>query len=210
MYPISYEADYVEPRNRVTTFFRYFLAIPWMIVAFIYAIAVFFAVVGAWFALVFTGRYPEGLYNFNSGFLRFQSRVQGWFNLQTDEWPSFGFGEDPGYPIRVTVAPRQESYSRAKAFFRGLLALPLWFVIYAIGAIQGGGAGLSWLQIVFRGRQSPGLQNLLSLANAYNTRFMSYAFLLLTETYPPISEQAAAPALPAAGAAELPAATTGS
>jgi hypothetical protein len=95
MYPVTYEADYVRERDRLTTFFRLILAIPWLIVATIYSVAVFFTVLAAWFALLFTGRYPEGLYSFNSGALRFFMRVSGWFSLQTDPWPPFGFGADP-------------------------------------------------------------------------------------------------------------------
>ena len=70
MYPVHFEADYQAEQNRATTFFRIILAIPWLIVAYIYEIAAFFTVVIAWFALLFTGRYPEGLYNLNAGFVR--------------------------------------------------------------------------------------------------------------------------------------------
>ena len=68
MYPISYEADpALEGRNRLTTFFRYIVAIPWLIVASLYGFVAEIAAVIAWFAIVFTGKYPEGLYNFNAG-----------------------------------------------------------------------------------------------------------------------------------------------
>ena len=85
MYPVSYEADAaIEGRNRLTTFFRYFVAIPWVIVAALYGFAASIAAFIAWFALVFTGRYPEGLYNFNAGFLRFITRTNGFCWLLTD------------------------------------------------------------------------------------------------------------------------------
>jgi Domain of unknown function (DUF4389) len=111
MYPVAYEADYVREWDRLTTFFRLILAIPWFIVATVYLIAVFFAVIAAWFALLLTGRYPEGLYSFDSGALRFFIRVSGWFSLQTDPWPPFGFGTHPTYQIRVQISPRAESQS---------------------------------------------------------------------------------------------------
>ena len=41
----------------------------------------------AWFAIVFTGKYPEGLYNFNAGYLRMSGRVNGFEYLLSDEWP---------------------------------------------------------------------------------------------------------------------------
>ena len=69
MYPITYEAaPALDGRNRLTTFFRSIVAIPWQIVQYFYGIAAQIASIIAWFALVFTGRYPEGIYNFNAGF----------------------------------------------------------------------------------------------------------------------------------------------
>ena len=71
MYPISYEADpALEGRNRLTTFFRYIVAIPWLIVASIYGFVAEIAAIVAWFAIVFTGKYPQGIYDFNAGYLR--------------------------------------------------------------------------------------------------------------------------------------------
>ena len=75
MYPVRYEADYVEPQNRAKTFFRlapdHPLVHPGEHLRLVAAVVAFLA----WFALLFTGRYPEGLYNFNVGFLRFTGRV---------------------------------------------------------------------------------------------------------------------------------------
>src|SRR3954468_21457067 len=89
MYPISYEADpALEGRNRLTSFFRYIVAIPWLIVAYIYGIVAEIAAIIAWFAIVFTGKYPEGLYNFNAGYLRMSSRTNSFMYLLTDEFPA--------------------------------------------------------------------------------------------------------------------------
>ena len=60
MYPISYEADAIlDGRSRLTTFFRYIVMIPWHIVAGIYGDSRDLRGLIAWFAIVFTGRYPE-------------------------------------------------------------------------------------------------------------------------------------------------------
>ena len=75
MYPVHYEADFQSEQNRATTFFRIILAIPWLIVGYVYEIAAFFTQVVAWFALLFTGKYPEGLYKLNAGFVRYRIRT---------------------------------------------------------------------------------------------------------------------------------------
>src|ERR1700743_1451163 len=122
MYPVTYEADFKPEQNRATTFFRIILAIPWLIVAIVYYIVASFTHLFAWVAVVILGRYPEGLYNLNSGFVRYFVRLSAWVYLQTDEWPPFGIADDPSYPIRVEVAVPAEQQRRLTALFRILLA----------------------------------------------------------------------------------------
>ena len=112
MYPVRYQADYVERRSRLRTFFRWLLIIPHLIVAYVFGIAAVFSVLIAWFVLVFTARYPRGLYDFNSGMLRFFTRFNGYRWLVTDAFPPFGIAPDDNYPVRVHVDPPQERYSR--------------------------------------------------------------------------------------------------
>ena len=66
-YPVTFKADYVEKRSRLTTFFRLLLAIPHLIAVFFYGLAAGVVVIVAWFALLFTGRYPQGMYDFVAG-----------------------------------------------------------------------------------------------------------------------------------------------
>ena len=73
-YPVTFEADYVERRNRLTAFFRLILAIPLCIWLLRLRIVAEIALVIAWFAIVITGRYPRGLYDFVAGFTRFATR----------------------------------------------------------------------------------------------------------------------------------------
>ena len=81
----------------------------------------------AWFAIVFTGKYPEGLYNFNAGYLRMISRVYGFEYLLNDEWPPFGGDDAPDYPVRVGVPPPLDEYNRLKTGFRLIVGIPVWF-----------------------------------------------------------------------------------
>src|SRR6476619_7348464 len=88
-YPVQYEADYVERRSRLTTFFRLILAIPHYIVLTVYGFIAMFAVVAAWFVLLFTARWPQGLYDFVAGVLRYSARLYGYIHLATDAYPPF-------------------------------------------------------------------------------------------------------------------------
>lgn len=209
MYPVRYEADYVEQQSRAITFFRWLLVLPWYILGSIYAIGAFVVAFLAWFAILFTGRYPEGLYGFNAGFLRFQARLFGFLWLQTDQWPPFGFEWAPDYPVRAEVDPPLERYNRWKTAFRLIVGIPVMFMITLFAYLYPLAATIAWFHIVFTGRTSGGIHNVLTVGLAYQLRANAY-FLLLTETLPPVSDQEPAPnvagPLPAAALAATPAA----
>ena len=193
MYPISYEADAVlEGRNRLTSFFRYIVAIPWLIVAAIYGFVAELAAIIAWFAIVFTGRYPQGIYDFNAGYLRMYSRVYSWLHLMNDEWPPFGGDEAAGYPIRIGVAPPLDQYSRLKTGFRLIVGIPVYLLAIVQSLILYVCAIIAWFAILFTGRLPEGLFNPMRSALAYLTRGTGY-FLLLTEDYPPFSYEETGP-----------------
>jgi hypothetical protein len=202
MYPVHFEADFQSEQNRATTFFRIILAIPWFIVAYVYEIVALFTVFFAWVAIVITGRYPEGLYKLNAGFVRYYVRTFAWIYLQTDEWPPFGISDDPNYPIRVNIGPPEEKQSRLKAFFRIILALPMLLLIYAISYVHLFLAVIAWLTIVFRGYLPEGVNNAMTFCNSFYARLYGY-LALLTDVYPPVGEEkskgggpTAAPAAP--------------
>jgi hypothetical protein len=69
---------------------KWFFAIPHYIVLFFLWIAVFFVVIVVWFTILFTGRYPRGMFEFIEGVLRWGNRVGGYaFALVTDKYPPF-------------------------------------------------------------------------------------------------------------------------
>jgi Domain of unknown function (DUF4389) len=205
MYPISYEADFNPEPNRWTTFFRLLLAIPWFIVATFWLILFAFTHLFAWVAVVILGRYPQWLYEFNSGVVRFSIRTSAWIYLQTDVWPPFSLSDDPSYPIRVNFAPAAAHQSRLKAFFRIILVFPVLLIVsYGTQYIQQLAAVVAWLTIVFRGYLPEGINNMLTFLNSFHARVFGY-LALLTDDYPPIglerakgANQAAPPAPPTA------------
>jgi len=186
LYPVQYEADYNPEPNRWTTFFRLLLAIPWFIVALFWGLLLAFTHLFAWVAIVILGRYPQWLYEFNSGVVRFGVRVSAWVYLQTDEWPPFSLGDEPNYPIRVNIAPAAERQSRLKAFFRWILVLPVALVLsYGTSYIQMMAGLVAWVTIVFRGYLPQGLHDMMTFVNSFHARVFGY-IAFLTDDYPPI------------------------
>jgi hypothetical protein len=82
--------DAARDLNRWLPLVKWFLAIPHYIVLFFLYIGVVLAVIGAWFAILFTGRYPRGIFTFVEGVIRWHNRVVGYaFILVTDRYPPF-------------------------------------------------------------------------------------------------------------------------
>jgi hypothetical protein len=108
----------------------------------------------------------------------------------TDEWPPFGLSDDPNYPIKVDIAPREEHQSRLKALFRLVLALPMLLVSYAVNYMHLWVALVAWVTIVFRGYQPEGINTALTFVNGFYARLYGYV-AFLTDDYPPIGAEKA-------------------
>ncbi len=86
--------DAKKDLNQWLPLVKWFLAIPHYIVLFFLGIAAIFVVVIAWFAILFTGRYPKGFFDFVVGVMRWSLRVMAYAALlTTDEYPPFTLGE---------------------------------------------------------------------------------------------------------------------
>ncbi len=90
---VHLEIDYPDAKqdlNRWLPLVKWFLAIPHFVILVVLTISVVVASIGAWFAILFTGRYPRRLFEYVVGVLRWESRVTGYaFTLVTDEYPPF-------------------------------------------------------------------------------------------------------------------------
>jgi Domain of unknown function (DUF4389) len=187
-YPVTFEADYIERRSRLSAFFRLILIIPLAIWLYFYALVAYVAIVIAWFAIVITARYPRGLYDFVAGFVRLVARVSAYGALLCDPYPPFGGSDDPAYPVRMQFAGPLDPYSRLKTLLRILLAIPILILRYVMNLLLEIGAVAAWVIILVTGKMPRGLFDLMVLANSYIARSDAY-LLLLSETYPPFQDE---------------------
>jgi Domain of unknown function (DUF4389) len=205
-YPAALSARLEEPLNRWLWLVKWLLLIPHYIVLVVLWICAVVATIVAWFAILFTGRYPRGIFDFNLGVLRWTWRVEfyGYSALGTDRYPPFSRQREPDYPATLDVE-YQEEHSRWTVFGRIVLAIPQLLII---GIVEGGAAGFTvghgrWGQIA---TPWSGLIGLLALivgfALLFTTRYLRDLFgfivglnrwvfrvavyvLLMTDTYPP-------------------------
>ena len=198
-YPVTFKAEYVEKRSRLTTFFRLLLAIPHVIFLYFYGLAAGVVVIIAWFALLFTGRYPQGMYDFVAGALRYGTRVCGYAFLLSDEYPPFSGDPATPYPVDLIIGPPKPEYNRLKVLFRIILMIPVYIISYAMQIVAQLGAFIAWFAIVLLGRQPKGLQDMIALGVSYQQRAYAYMFLL-TEDWPPFTDDTAGDRVEAAPA----------
>lgn len=199
---VVYDATPDEKRNRVTVFFRIILVIPHIVTLLVYGIGVFFAVIAAWFSLVITGRYPQGLYDFVAGASRYLARVNAYMYVLVDPYPPFDLGEHPEYPVRLNVPPPLESYNRVTVFFRIILMIPVFVIQYVLSIVSQLFSIFTWIVAVIIGRTPEGLAGVQVFCMGYAARSTAY-FALLTEDWPGFSQQDIPPG---PGAAPAPAA----
>lgn len=209
----TFGAQFVERRSRLTTFFRLLLVIPHLIVIWAYSLVAAAAVIIAWFAIVFTARYPQGLYDFVAGFHRYYARVMSYYNLLADPYPPFSGRVDREYPAVLDIGPRLEKYSRLLTFFRIILLIPVWIIAYVLSIVAGVIVFMAWFVIVILGRMPQGLQRIIEFCYSYLFRAGVYASLL-TEAFPPFdgsseSVTAATPGAPFSDEPPVPPATVG-
>jgi Domain of unknown function (DUF4389) len=168
-------------RNRLTVFFRLILAIPYVLWAWIWGIAVFFAAIAGWFVALFTGRLPAGLHRFLAAWTRYWTHVGSFLCILGDPFPGF-LGRPGSYPVDAEIDDPQPQH-RAKTGFRIFLAVPAWLVGGSFGVVGVVAAVGAWFHVLFTGRIPDGLHGLLAWAVRYQTQSYSYA-LLLTDRYP--------------------------
>jgi hypothetical protein len=201
-HPVSLEAHLDPGLSRWQWLVKWFLAIPHVVVLVFLWIAFVVVTVVAGFSILFTGRYPRQLFDFNVGVLRWTWRVTYYATtggIGTDVYPPFSLAEEPGYPATLAIEyPAQ--LDRGLVLVKWwLLAIPHYLVVGVLlgGAwidrgVEGtGGLGLltvltviAGFALLFRARYPQALFDLIVGLNRWIFRVVAYA-ALMTDEYPP-------------------------
>jgi hypothetical protein len=182
-YPVRLDIDEPGERNRLTTFFRWLLVIPHYIALTFVGLAAFFVIVIAWFAVLFTGRWPRGAFGFLVGTLRWGARVSAYQLLLTDRYPPFSLAEQPTYPVRLAV-DHPEQIARWRPLVNWILIIPYSYaaqgLLYAAYFVS----IAAWFAILFTGRYPEGMFEFVAISLRWTMRQTGYQ-LWMTERYPP-------------------------
>ena len=185
-YPARLDGE-LDPRtSRWLWLVKWLLVLPHVFVLVFLWIAFIVLSIVAWFAILFTGRYPRGIFDFNVGVLRWTWRVSfySYDALATDRYPPFSLKSDPSYPERLS---------------RGLVLVKSWLLAipqYIVVGLFAGGAGwhvgglISVLAVIaavillFSGAYPREIFEFVMGMNRWSYRVIAYA-ALMTDEYPP-------------------------
>ena len=203
-YPVRVDAELDDHLSRWLWLVKWLLAIPHFIVlAFLWLAFVVLSVI-ALVAIVFTGRYPRSIFDFNVGVLRWTWRVSyyAYGGLGTDHYPPFSLEEKPDFPAHLEVA-YPDHLSRGLVLVKWwLLAIPHylvlalfvgggWYAATGDGSASGWGGGLIGLLVLvaavvllFTGRYPRSIFDLVLGLNRWALRVAAYVSLM-TDVYPP-------------------------
>jgi hypothetical protein len=183
-YPLRYDVEYPERLSRWKIFFKWLLAFPHMLIVGALGMVAYVMMVIAWFAILFTGRYPQGLFNFVVGIYRWNANVSAYILFMRDEYPPFTM-EAGHYPVTYEV-DYPERLSRWKIFFKWLFVIPNMIVLMVLVLAYEITILIAWFAILFTGRYPEGLFRFGVGVTRWNLRASAYTYLLRDE-YPPFS-----------------------
>lgn len=212
-YPLRFDVDYPDrPLNRLTTFFRLFTVIPILIVlasidgswgwseADYWSWAnwenwlhdegapPFFTGYGLLFIpillmLLFRRKYPRWWFDFNLEFLRFATRVWTYASLLRDEYPSTD--EEQAVRLDIDYPDAQQDLNRWLPLIKWFLAIPHYIILIPLSIVAFLCIIVAWFAILFTGRYPRDLFNLVVGVDRWWLRVDAYAFILITDQYPP-------------------------
>jgi len=198
-YPVQFDVDLpTRPLDRLTTALRIFAAVPILILLGLlsrdaiqggdhHTTTTFASGVGLLFVpivlmLLFRQKYPRWWFDWNVNLLRFSNRVTAYLALLDDRYPSTD--EEQGVHLNLDY-PDARQLNRWLPLVKWFLAIPHYVVLFFLGIGALVAVIVAWFAIIFTGRYPENLFRFVVGVIRWSNRVTAYAFLLVTDEYPP-------------------------
>jgi len=199
-FPLTYNIEHQEEYSRFLPLVKWLLVIPNIIVFLFVILAAFFAWIGAFFAVIVTGRFPEGIFNFLVGVGRWGARLGAYFCLLTDRYPPFSTAVTPEDTVVYDLAYPEQGVDRWRPLVQWLLILPYHLIAAILGYLVGLVSLIAFFTILFTKKIPQGLFDMALNGIRWQARSNVYGAFMVTK-YPPFEWDPEQPAPPAAAAA---------
>ena len=173
-YPVHIDADRADHYNRFLPLIKWLLALPHYLVLIVLGIGALFVILISFFAVLITGRYPRGLWDYIVGVHRWGWRVFAYVYLLTDQYPPFTLEHDPAYPARLEV-DYPEEVNRWRPLVHWLLIIPYAIVAYLLVYVAFFVAFIAVFVILFTAKLPEGLFKLIRNPYQWSVRSSSTA-----------------------------------
>ena len=204
-YAARLDIDYPERLDRLSTFFRLIWIIPILIILSLLTATGNETVVteageeirttgggilGGLFVatmlmIVFRERYPRWWFDFARELVRFETRIGAYFALLTDRYPSTV--DEQAVHLEIDYPDVGQDLNRWLPLVKWLLAIPHYIVLAVLGLVAIIAVVIAWFAILFTGRYPRALFDYVVGVTRWALRVQAYAFLLVTDRYPPFS-----------------------
>lgn len=176
-----FSIEFSERRERLTNFFRFFLAIPHLLVLNAWGSLLQVLAFIQWWIILFTGKRNQRIWNMQNYWLAYASRAYAYTYMLFDKWPYFG--EKPeGEPTTYEFIYEQNA-GRSSNFFRLIMLIPALFIYFALSIVTAFVLLFSWFTIVIAGKQSQSSFSFILKTHRYWISVNAYG-LLMTDSYP--------------------------
>lgn len=165
------------------------MAIPHIIFLYILQLALGIVTFIAWWAILFTGEYPQGMFDFAVGVMRYQWRVGTFYAFMREPYPAFNVASgpaDPGDDPAKFAMPYPTKLSRGLIFIKWLLSIPVFIVLFVYGIGAYIGLVIAWFAVLFTGKWPEGLRSYILGVARLAYRASTY-YNLMTDIYPGFS-----------------------
>ena len=181
-YAARLEVDYPEELDRMTTFFRLIWIIPIEVIVSLLSSSL---AVATAFMIIFRTRYPRWWFDFAVELVRFESRIFAYQALLTDQYPSTV--EEQAVHLEIDYPDVKRDLNRWLPLVKWFLAIPHYIVLLILVPLSVFAIVFTWFAILFTGRYPRGLFDFVVGVGRWGLRVRAYAFLLVTDQYPPFS-----------------------
>jgi hypothetical protein len=183
-YPVHLDIDHQDEYSRFMPLIKWLLAIPHYIALLVLGIAAFVVIFISFFAVLFTGRFPRGMFDFLVGVHRWGLRVAAYVLLMVDPYPPFSLDDDPGYPVRFNIDYPDEGVARWRPLVHWLLVIPYAIVAYLIFYLVEILVFFAFFTILFAKTFPEGMFNICRVGFRWVARANAYEYWMVTK-YPP-------------------------